>query len=145
MLLISLYLPCLLPLSTLIIGYGKTMTQAACLILDMMNLDPPNPIVPAMKIMSRTTRGLEWYGNSLMKWLKRTYLLLLLFQVLMSTLSKPCCLQTELNDPAVHLMPFDNMSETIVALHNSTNHIFSNETDFHRGIISMDPIKVTGL
>ena len=43
-------------------------------------------------------------------------------------------------------MPFDNTSETIIALNNcATNHIFSDETDFHGGIIPMDPIKVTGL
>jgi len=70
---------------------------------------------------------------------------MLLLQMPTSTLSEPCCLQARLND-IVNLMPFNDISGSIIALDNcATDHIFGDETDFHRGIIPMDPINVTGL
>jgi len=43
-------------------------------------------------------------------------------------------------------MPFNNISGSIIALDNcATNHIFGDESDFHGGIIPMDPINITGL
>jgi len=111
-----------------------------------MNRDPPDPFIPAMKkFMRQTTKGLTRHSNRLLQQLKRTYLLMLLFQVPTLTLSKPCCLRARIND-IVHLIPFDNTSRSIIALDNcATNHIFGDESNFHGGIIPMDPIDVTGL
>ena len=144
--LLGLYLPRLLPFLTLIIWYGETMTRAACLILHTMNCTPPNPIIPATKnFMRQMIKGLTRHSNRLVQWLKRTYLLMLLLQVPTLTLSKPCCLRAGIND-IVNLIPFDDTRGSIVALDNcATNHIFGDESDFHGGIIPMDPIDVTGL
>ena len=135
-----------MPFANLILWYAKVMTQATYLILDAIQREPPDPILPAKRTFTNMTiRGLDGASKNMMRCCKRTYLLLLLLLCSRSTLCTHCCFWAETDDQ-VNLMSFDNQCNTIIALDNcATNHIFCDENSFHGSIVPMDPIKVMGL